>query len=37
MEEQAVEDLLIQTEGKTVVDIVREVLSRTGWAITADL
>ena len=37
MEEKAVEDLLIQTEGKTVVAIAREVLSRTGWAITADL
>jgi adenylylsulfate kinase len=32
MAEQAVEDLLVQTEGKTVEEIAREVLTQTGWA-----
>ncbi|HEX9988392.1 MAG TPA: hypothetical protein VGE45_07940 [Chloroflexia bacterium] len=37
MEEQAVEDLLIQTEGKTVEEIAGEVLTQTGWAGTIDI
>ncbi|HYO48315.1 MAG TPA: hypothetical protein VEW94_00580 [Chloroflexia bacterium] len=37
MAEQAVEDLLIQTEGKTVEEIAQEVLTRTGWAVTTDV
>jgi adenylylsulfate kinase-like enzyme len=31
-EEEAVEDLLVDTEGKTVTDVASEVLARTGWA-----
>ena len=31
MDREAVEDLLIQTEGKTVVDAAREVLNQVGW------
>jgi hypothetical protein len=31
-QEQPVEDLLIETEGKEVGDVAREVLARTGWA-----
>ena len=34
-EEQAVEDLLIETEGKTAADVAREVLARIGWVRTA--
>jgi adenylylsulfate kinase len=37
MAEQAVEDLLVQTEAKTVEEIAREVLTRTGWARTTDV
>lgn len=36
MEEHAVEDLLVQTEGKTVGEIAREVLIQTRWAHMAD-
>ncbi len=31
MEEEAVEDFLIETEGKTVVDVARDVLAQIGW------
>lgn len=31
MAEQAVEDLLVDTEGKTVAEVAREVLSAVGW------
>jgi adenylylsulfate kinase len=37
MAEQAVEDLRVQTEGKTVEEIARELLTRTGWAGTTDV
>ncbi|MDQ3930129.1 MAG: hypothetical protein M3328_13400 [Chloroflexota bacterium] len=37
MEEQAAEDLLIETEGKTVEEVAREVLTRTGWVSTIDV
>ena len=37
MEEQAVEDLLIETEGKTVEEVAQEVLTRTGWAGSIDV
>jgi hypothetical protein len=31
MDERAVEDVLVQTEGKAVVEVAREVLVRVGW------
>ena len=31
MDEQAVEDLLIETEGKTVLEVARDILTRIGW------
>jgi hypothetical protein len=31
MDERAVEDVLVQTEGKTAVEVAREVLARVGW------
>ena len=37
MEEQAAEDVLIETESKTVEEIAQEVLMRTGWAATIDV
>ena len=37
MDERAVEDLLIDTEGRSVADIAREVLVRVGWASAIDL
>ena len=37
MEEELVEDLLVDTEGKTVEEIALEVLTRTGWAGPIDL
>lgn len=37
MEEQYVEDLLIETEGKTVADVARDVLARAGWRNIEDL
>ncbi len=31
MDERAVEDVLVQTEGRTAVELAREVLARVGW------
>ena len=31
MDERAVEDVLVQTEGRTAVEVAREVLARVGW------
>nr|MDQ5824637.1 hypothetical protein [Chloroflexota bacterium] len=36
MDEQAVEDLLIQTEGKTAAEVAGEVLTRVGWGSIGD-
>jgi adenylylsulfate kinase len=36
MDERAVEDVLVQTEGKTAVEVAREVLARVGWVVTGE-
>ena len=36
MNERAVEDLLVQTEGKTAAEVAGEVLARIGWGSAAD-
>jgi adenylylsulfate kinase len=36
MEEEGVEDLLVETEGKTVVDVARDLLAQIGWAGTTE-
>jgi len=34
MEEEGVEDLLVETEGKTAVEVARDLLAQVGWAST---